>query len=444
MAQTLLPLLAALLALLTTASAQSLTLMECLPQRPLQDVEGNTLAPDTLHVRQINAPQSCVSTICSADVLIVQSSGGVTYASVSVDDATAEGAECMEDVRASRDAYHKSNLPVTFYAAGDVHFVFHDSKCSATRIEKQRLLLLTALKGSSIQPLEAFILCESDLRVTRPAMLVQPHSRARAVTHLTMYSGPTARSAAAGFVPQYARLEIADDLVVSVLSSCVGDPAKMELINKLGATWLGEMDSCLRLLCHSTMEELALGYYNYLLYDDDKMEGEACFKALQTNDIGTTVDTPLTAVRIVSADDDSCTGTKIMVLNPAYSGTSKKLQRFLYYQAYKIHSFDCPELAETCLRQKLAALGYDGPRIPTASQFPYQCANLLCDSRVGLTPAAFSPSTFKITVEEEKMRPLNNVCYKSMRRSKTSRRADEQTVSADVPSLGVTVVFNML
>ncbi|XP_037086849.1 uncharacterized protein LOC119107498 [Pollicipes pollicipes] len=430
--------------LLAGAGAQSLNLMECLPQRPLEDVEGNSLSADVLHLSQISVPQSCVPILCAADVLIVHVVAGVTYASVHVDDATEPGAGCMADVRQSRDTYQRSNLPMTFYSAGDLQLVLHDSACPAARRDKRRLLLLTALKGSSVQPLEAFILCQSELQVTRPAMLVQPHSQRGVVTHVTMYSGPQARSAAAGFVPQYARLELASDLVVSVLSSCVGDPSKMELINKLGATWLGEMDSCMRLLCHSSMEELALGYYNYLLYDDDKVEGEACFKALQSNSIGSTVDTPLTQVRVVSAEGDTCTGTKIMVLNPTYSGTSKKLQRFLYYQAYKIHSFDCPELAETCLRQKLAQLGYDGPRVPTQSEFPYQCANLLCDSRVGLTPAAFQPAAFRVTVENEKIRPLNNVCFKSLSRSKTSRRADEQTVQTDVPSLGVTVIFSLM
>ncbi|XP_043220155.1 uncharacterized protein LOC122380777 [Amphibalanus amphitrite] len=429
-----------LTALSAAAGAQSLT--ECLSRRPLQDVSGTSLPP--LSVRQVSAPQSCVQLLCTDDPLVVHTDGEITYASVNIDDTSAQGSLCMDEVRGSRDAYVRSNLPVTFYRAGDVHLVIHDSTCPATRLEKQRLLLLTALKGQSVQPLEAFILCDSDLQVTKPAMHVQMSSQEGTVTHVTMYSGPQARAASSGFVPQYARLEIANDFVVSVLSSCVGDPTKMELINKLGATWLGEMDSCLRLLCHSGMEELALGYYNYLLYDNDKMEGEACFKALQTNQIGSTVDTPLTQVRVVSAEGDSCTGTKIMVLNPTYSGTSKKLQRFLYYQAYKIHSFDCPELAETCLQQKLAQLGYTGPRIPTKSEFPYQCANLLCDSRVGLSPTAFSKTAFHVTVENDKMRPLNNVCFKSLSRSKAGRRSDSQTVRADVPSLGVSVLFSLL
>ena len=431
-------------ALAAAVGAQSQTLMECLPGRPLQDVSGNPLPPSALRLSQISAPQTCVSLLCAAETLVVHTANGVTYASVNIDDTSAAGSLCMDDIRASHVGFTRSNLPVTFYKAGDLQLVIHDSSCPAARPEKQRLLLLTALKGKSVQPLESFILCDSDLQVTRPAMHVQMNSQQGTVTHVTMYSGPQARSAAAGFVPQYARLEIADDFVVSVLSSCVGDPAKMELINKLGATWLGEMDSCLRLLCHSGMEELALGYYNYLLYDNDKMEGEACFKALQTNQIGSTVDTPLTQVRVVSAEGDSCTGTKIMVLNPTYSGTSKKLQRFLYYQAYKIHSFDCPELAETCLRQKLSQLGYDGPRIPTKSEFPYQCANLLCDSRVGLTPAAFSKSAFRVTVENDKIKPLNNVCFKSLSRSKSARRADSQTVRAEVPSLGVNILFSLL
>ncbi|KAF0300238.1 hypothetical protein FJT64_027191 [Amphibalanus amphitrite] len=301
--------------------------------------------------------------------------------------------------------YVRSNLPVTFYRAGDVHLVIHDSTCPATRLEKQRLLLLTALKGQSVQPLEAFILCDSDLQVTKPAMHVQMSSQEGTVTHVTMYSGPQARAASSGFVPQYARLEIANDFVVSVLSSCVGDPTKMELINKLGATWLGEMDSCpAAAVPLGNGGAGARGTTTYLLYDNDKMEGEACFKALQTNQIGSTVDTPLTQVRVVSAEGDSCTGTKIMVLNPTYSGTSKKLQRFLYYQAYKIHSFDL----------------------------------------VGLSPTAFSKTAFHVTVENDKMRPLNNVCFKSLSRSKAGRRSDSQTVRADVPSLGVSVLFSLL
>ncbi|XP_037073441.1 uncharacterized protein LOC119094488 [Pollicipes pollicipes] len=428
MLQSLLTLLLALAA----ARAKSLNLMECLVARPLQDIEGNALSADALQLHQISAPQTCVGILCTADVMTVHGAGGVTYASVSVDERTAEGARCLDDVRKSRDAYRKSNFPVTFYAAGDLHLVFYDSSCSAGRLAKQRLLLLSALKGSSIQPLEAFILCDSDLQVTRPAMHVQPHSqrgaaKRSAVTHVTMYSGPQARSAAAGFVPQYARLELARDLVVSVLSSCVGDPAKMELINKLGATWLGEMDSCMRLICHSNMEELALGYYNYILYDDEKMEGEACFKALQSNDIGTTVDTPLTQVRVVSADDDSCTGTKIMVLNPTYSGTSKKLAAFPF------------------LPGKLAQLGQDGGAVPAKSEFSYQCANLLCDSRVGLTPSAFKKNAYKVTVDTEKMRPLNNVCFKSLGREKAARGADAaSSLEVDVASLGVSLQFSLL
>jgi len=224
------------------------------------------------------------------------------------------------------------------------------------------------------------------------------------------------------------------------------------------------MDSCMRLICHSRLEELALGYYNYIVYDEEKTEGEACFKALQSNSIGTTVDTPLTQVRVVSAEDNSCTGTKIMVLNPAYSGTSKKLQRFLYYQAYKIHSFDCPELAETCLQQKLAQLGDDSGAVPEAktevtevnevksatnevrSEFSYQCANLLCDSRVGLTPSAFRKGAYKVTVDTQKMRPLNNVCVKSLAREKTARGADSAGDHAEVNvgSLGVTLQFSLL
>ncbi|KAF0305300.1 hypothetical protein FJT64_002585 [Amphibalanus amphitrite] len=438
-----------LLVLLAAARSQPLSLLDCLVRRPLEDVEGNGLSTDTLRLRQLSAPQTCVPLLCSDDILTVHESGGVTYASVSVNDRTPEGSQCLKDVVASRDAYRKSNFPVTFYAAGDLHLVFYDSSCSATRLAKQRLLLLSALKGDSIQPLEAFILCDADLQVTRPAMHVQPHSRSSApgpaVTHLTMYSGPQARSASSGFVPQYARLRLARDLVVSVLSSCVGDPTKMELINRLGATWLGEMDSCMRLICHSNMEELALGYYNYLLYDNDKMEGEECFKALQTNDIGSVVNTPLTQVRVVSAEGDTCTGTKIMVLNPTYSGTSKKLQRFLYYQAYKIHSFDCPELAETCLQQKLSQLGpaTEAVDLPTKSEFSYQCANLLCDSRVSLTPSGVKKNAYKVSVETEKMKPLNNVCVKSLNREKAARNADGVT-STPVQALGISLEFTML
>ena len=435
--------------LLAAASAQPLSLMECLVRRPLEDVEGNGLSTDVLRLRQLSAPQTCVPLLCSDDILTVHSAGGVTYASVNVDERTPEGAKCLKDVAASRDSYRKSNFPVTFYKAGDLHLVFYDSSCSAGRLAKQRLLLLSALKGSSIQPLEAFILCDSDLQVTRPAMHVQPHSRSGApgpaVTHLTMYSGPQARSASGGFVPQYARLRLARDLVVSVLSSCVGDPAKMELINKLGATWLGEMDSCMRLICHTNMEELALGYYNYLLYDNDKMEGEECYKALQTNDIGAKVNTPLTQIRVVSAEGDSCTGTKIMVLNPTYSGTSKKLQRFLFYQAYKIHSFDCPELAETCLQQKLSQVspGTTTGALPAKSEFSYQCANLLCDSRLGLTPSAFKKNAYKVSVDTEKMKPLNNVCVKSLSREKAARGADGG-MTVPVQSLGISLEFSLL
>ena len=383
--------------LLAAAGAQPLSLMECLVRRPLEDVEGNGLSTDILRLRQLSAPQTCVPLLCSDDILTVHTAGGVTYASVNVDERTPEGAQCLKDVAASRDSYRKSNFPVTFYKAGDL----------------------------------------------------QPHSRSGAprpaVTHLTMYSGPQARSASGGFVPQYARLRLARDLVVSVLSSCVGDPAKMELINKLGATWLGEMDSCMRLICHTNMEELALGYYNYLLYEHDKMEGEQCFKALQTNDIGTVVNTPLTQVRVVSAEGDTCTGTKIMVLNPTYSGTSMKLQRFLFYQAYKIHSFDCPELAETCLKQKLTQLAPDSETgaPPAKSEFSYQCANLLCDSRVGLTPSAFKKNTYKVSVDTEKMKPLNNVCVKSLSREKAARGADG-AMTVPVQSLGISLQFSLL
>lgn len=505
------PLLIVWLSFVVSASSSAsvdstVNITQCLRHYKVQDLDGRLLRSSSLRSGKMTIPSVCSELICvsrpghsaSVSPLMIyhrSAESSHAYLSLSIDSHSDESRKCLEQVRASPKSYRRSRFPMTMLAAGETHVVFHDSSCPAVRSKQRRLLLLSLLRARSVQPLEAFILCDWQLHVTQPFTLhhrpvsgtnrelsdnsLEPQSQEQStlnsqqprgrtstksnetITHITLYSGLQARTTPSGFIPQYARFELAPDLVVSVMSSCHGGQQQMEFINRLGATWLGAIDSCLRLLCHSTVEHLAVGHYNYVLYNEQRAEGEACFRALAANNVGTTVSTPLTQVRIISAgEDDTCSGSKVMVLSPAYAGTSQRLQRFLYYQAYKLHSFGCPELAEACLKRKLTGYTYHssengalsrssnpasvGRIKPNSSPFPYHCANLLCDESVNLQQSPVHDTIFRISVDSAKIRPLNNVCFKSLSRSKMARTAGDPSVQVNVPKLGISLLFDLL
>lgn len=532
---------AAVLTLLLTG-CRTANVMDCLQQRPLVDTEGRQLSGSVHQLRQIRVPQSCVALICSADVLVVGWQRGVQFTSISVDDSSVEGRRCMADVQRSADNYHKANFPVTFYRAGDLQLVFHDSLCPAYSLDKQRFLLKSMLTARNVQPLEAYIICDGSLQVTRPTIYALEQASARhgrqalpaqiarsasepfalaasssspayrLLTHVTMFSPalPQERSSSddgsdatdTPFAPHYARLQLSDNVVVSVLSECVGDERKMELLNELAAAWMGGLDSCLRLVCHAQLRSLALGHYQYLLYGERRSEGIECFSALGRNSIGARVDTPLGSVRIISAGATTCEGTKFMVLEPSVAATSARLQDFLYYQAYRVHALGCPDLGVDCVQRKLAAAGESADQrgdvqpdttrvevaeavalaaldasvesnnsiddelqiaaastlstISTQRVFPRQCTDLLCDSRtrlvrtnfsdVGLPPEARSEHRFRVRIDNVNTKELNNVCYRALRGTPISRRLYSElgSIEADVSRLGIKLIFSLL